>query len=454
VTTNLLIVYNLFTKLTGLYAMPDKTALSAARAMFTHFVTYGMCEVVHSDLGSDFTSTTVEELLNGWCGVRQTFALQRNPQADGVEPVVKEVLKHMTAIMYDATCSEADWDKPEQLGLLQMILNETPHTQTGVSPLEATFGKLDAEYFNIPDYDGQCSHPYVDKLGGLLGTLRAASKAYRLKKQQQVDVRVTAEPVKQNLYQPGDYVLYKLEKLEKPTKIRPKNAGPYVVTRHLEGSNHVEVTDLVHDHHLVFDCKDLQICIATREEAVAAACKDDRQHGIDAVIAFRGEHSNRRNMTFLVRFGDGDECWLDWSPDITLTVAFETFCMASRFKMLQLLVLSAEQVKAIQKALKKEIVPVTIYGSTVYINLRSYGADWYDSLTELPAKDMVQYYVKCRVQRTKPHNPRKCVLLQDVFKSNSEHDMFYLNYFGDVQSLVAGEVELTDKLCKEYDLLR
>jgi hypothetical protein len=449
--TNLLVVYNLFTKLVALYVMRDKTALSAARAIFTYFVTYGMSEVVHSDLGSDFTSTTVYELLDGWCGVRQTFALQRNPQADGVEPMVKEVLRHITALMYDVG-DETDWAQPENLGAVQLCVNE--YSESGVSALAATFGELDAKYFDIPAYkDGTCSHPYVERLGRLLGELRAKSLAFHQRQHALVDNRKSkGVEVKQNRYQPGDFVLYKLEKLEKPTKVRPKNKGPYKVIMHKEGSNHVEVRDLVYDHCLVFDCKDLTVCVCSPDEAIKAARKDDQQHQVEAVIAFRGEHLHRTKMTFLVRFGDGDEMWLNWSPDITNTKAFEEYCMSSRYKMMQLLVLTKLQVKAVQQGTKRALIPVGEYGSTVYVNLRSYGADWYDGRDKLPDKDTVHYYVKSTVERTQPHNPRKCVLVQPVFGIRSTHDLFYLNYFGDVKELIEGEVELTEQLCKDYGL--
>ena len=273
-TTNLLVVYNPFTKLVALYAMVDKTALSAARAIFTYFVTYGMCEIVHSDLGSDFTSATVYELLDGWCGVRQTFALQRNPQADGVEPMVKEVLRHITALVYDEDV-ETDWAEAENLGAVQLCINE--YNESGVSALAATFGELDAKYFNIPMYkDGTCSHPYVERLGKLLGELRARSAAYHQRRQVIGDNRRSKGVAeKQNVFQPGDFVLYKLEKMEKITKVRPKNKGPYKVVMHTVSSNHVQVRDLVYDHCLVFDCKDLTICICTPDEAVEAARKDD-----------------------------------------------------------------------------------------------------------------------------------------------------------------------------------
>jgi hypothetical protein len=431
--------------------MEDKSALSAARAIFTYFATYGMCEVVHSDLGSDFTSTTVYELLDGWCGVRQTFALQRNPQADGVEPMVKEVLRHITALVYDDDV-ETDWAQPENLGAVQLCVNE--YSESGVSPLAATFGELDAKYFDIPAYkEGMCSHPYVERLGKLLGELRAKSAAFHQRQHDLVDKRKTkGVEMKQNVYQPGDFVLYKLEKREKETKVRPKNKGPYQVIGHKVGSNHVQVRDLVYDHCLVFDCKDLTVCVCTTDEAVKAARKDDQQHQVDAVIASRGEYLHRTKMTFLVRFGDGEELWLDWSPDITNTRAFEEYCMASRYKMLQLLVLTGLQVKAVQQGHKRELIPVALYGSTVYVNLRSYGADWYDGRDKLPDKDAVHYYVRSTVERTQPHNPRKCVLLQPVFNIRSTHDMFYLEYFGNVTELVDGEVELTEQLCAEYGL--
>jgi hypothetical protein len=322
--------------------------------------------------------------------------------------------------------------------------------------LQATFGELDAKYFHIPPVKDACSAmPYMKRLGELLAILRERNAKARTKARERIeDRKVPKAPIleEQNRYQPGDFVLYKLEKLEKSSKVGAKNRGPYVVTSHKQGSNHVNVKDMTDHKCMIYDCKDLSICVATHEEALAAARKEKNQHAIVCVMAFRGEFYHKTRMQFLVQFGDGDELWLNWSTDITNTEAFEKYCVGHRFKMLRLLLLSVKQVTAVKTQVNRELIPVKCYNSEVFINLRSYGGDWYDSRTKLPNKDYTEYYLRAQVSRTKTNNPKKCTLSTKVFKGVSEHDWFYMEYFGNIRKLLPGEVELTEAMVEEYGL--
>lgn len=447
-STNLLVFVNLFTKHVALYAMPDKTALSAARAFFRYFATFGLCDVVHSDLGSDFTSSTVAELLNKWLGIRQTFALQGNPQADGVEPTVKAVLRHLSALVQDGM-DPTDWSLPEHLLLVQLVLNEHVHHDTGVVPMHATFGNLDAEWLHIPDMPQHvCSMPFLQALGDHLRTLRERSAAYL----QRTHARRDGEAPPANRFQAGDFVLYLLPKEAKSSKLTPRNAGPYRVLRHKEGSNHVEVTDLVAHTHHVFDLKDLQVCVATPDQALAAARRAAEEVVVLSVRAFRGDPLKRSSVEFLVDFADGDSLWVPFSAQLALNECVETFCNTSRYHVLRMLFLTVAQVRQVQTSLARLPIPVKDLGATLFVNLRSYGADWYQSRHQLPDRDTVAYYIQAAVV-AHPRNRRKFLLTQPVFGSQTVHDLFYLEYFGTVRTLVAGEVLLTVELCSQYGIL-
>jgi hypothetical protein len=444
--SNLLIIYNLFTKLVSLYRMPDKTALSAARAIFTHLVIYGTCDIVHSDLGSDFNSTTVSELLNDWCGIRQTFALQRNPQADGVEPEVRQVIRHLSCLIFDSGV-EADYSKVENLMLIQLVMNEVPHSQTSVIPLDATFG----DFTTIPPMpEGSCSHAYVEQLGKNLATLRSKLLAYREK---MWDQQRQQEAVSHNRFQAGDFVLYKLHKHEKESKLRATYQGPYEVILHPEGSNHVQVRQLTHNlGYMTFDLKDLSVFIGSRQQAIEAANKDDRQFTIKEITSFKGDVSHRTRMQFYVVFQDGDEQWIPYSTDLSTTEAFERFCTQSRYRALQMILLPLKMLNSAIKMLNRSAVDMRQYEQGVFINLRSYGGEWYDSRALLPNKDTTAYYVRCKVLCGETKKSRSYRLRCPVFKQETTHDAAYMHYFANVTELLPGEVELTTDLCYEYDL--
>lgn len=446
--TNILIVYNLFTKLVALYHMPDKTALSCARALFTHLATYGTCDIVHSDMGSDFQSATVNDLLNKWCSIRQTFALQRNPQADGVEPEVKLVIQHLSCLIFDSGI-DTDYSKPENLMLIQLILNEVPHSQTSVIPLQATFG----DFASIPPMpESLCTHAYVEQLGKNLATLRAKSAEYRAKMWNQATPKVDAP---NNRFQPGDFVLYKLHKHEKPTKLRAVFRGPYEVITHPEGSNHVQVRQLTHNKaYFTYDLKDLSVFVGDRLQAIEAANKDDDQVTIKKILSFKGDVTHRTGMQFLVQFIDGEEQWTPYSTDLSTTLAFEQFCSQSRYHALQMLLLPVKLLTNKLRLLNLSPVNMDLYKQGVYINLRSYGGDWYDSRALLPHKDTVNYYVKCRVLWDKRTKTKQAYTLRcPVFHQETSHDAAYLHYFGNVTQLLPDEVELTSEMCYSYELL-
>ena len=128
----LLVIHNMFTKYTHLVPMISKDARDSAEALMAFFAIFGLCDVLHSDMGSDFTSSLHEQLTR-WLGLSRSFAPVARPEADGVEPTVREVKRHLQALHVDEDIGDR-WDSPANLGLVQLMLNQMPHTQTGVTP--------------------------------------------------------------------------------------------------------------------------------------------------------------------------------------------------------------------------------------------------------------------------------------------------------------------------------
>ncbi len=96
---------------------------------------------------------------------------------------------------------------------------------------------------------------------------------------------------------------------------------------------------------------------------------------------------NWKASEFLVKFVDGDELWVGYSPDISSTEAFERFCDTSRYKALQMLLLSTKMLNRAIKMFNRASININEkYEHGVFINIRSYGGDWYDSLSLLPDK--------------------------------------------------------------------
>jgi hypothetical protein len=65
---------------------------------------------------------------------------------------------------------------------------------------------------------------------------------------------------------------------------------------------------------------------ANDETAVEMALRDDDQYKVKGILAHRGEPvSPRKYMTFLTRFSDEKEVWVQYGPNISSTEAFQIY---------------------------------------------------------------------------------------------------------------------------------
>jgi hypothetical protein len=95
-------------------------------------------------------------------------------------------------------------------------------------------------------------------------------------------------------------------------------------------------------------------------------------------------------MEFLIRFEDSSEIWLPFSRDIADTVSFESYCRTN-FELHPLL-FPANAAKQWIKELNARPITEVVPGDTVFVNLQSYGATWYQSL-QLPFRSGQRYVI-------------------------------------------------------------
>lgn len=437
----LVVLVNHFTKFTALYPTADKTAITLARALMQYFATYGLVEKVLSDPGSDLMSKVVAQ-LNRWLGVTHTVSLVDRHESNGVEPTNKAVLRHLKALVYDERFVES-WSEPEIVCWVQIMLNNLTHSETGFSPYELTFGSTDAAYFKVPGPLDEL-HPdiFLKMMDNSLQRLRAKSRIYQ---QNLVRERTKKNPIVQTLYKPGDFVL--VPNRNKSSKLQPNYEGPFeVIAQH---KNDVQVKNIIRGDIKTIHVERLKIFHGNAEEALKMAQLDNDEFVIDSFLAYKGEPLKRLTMSFLVRFADGSEHWLDWSQDLFSTIQYEAFCSANR-ELWPLLHPSDEVKKACNAVNATPIIEVAV-GDLVYVDLRCYGAAWYDTLP-LPDKYTTKFMVEYKyLEFNKSGNKVKCYckIFEEYFMVNRD----FVQRYGNVRILPSNAILIDEKFIEQYPMV-
>jgi hypothetical protein len=303
-----------------MHAAKDYTAESLAEAIIADIASNGLFDTLVSDMGSDLTSKAIE-LVSKWMGYVHRFAISGRHQSNGVEGPSHYVLERIRAICADNRIL-TQWSRPHVLKVACVYINNQVSSETGVSPFEAKFGTFDAAYFRLPS-----ELPLNQLAPELLRRLNEQLKAIRehMMAQQEVVVKKRAKgknPLLQNLYQAGDFVLKRIE--QRVPKLSGLYLGPFeVLSQH---HNTVQCRHLCSHVVLPLDVELLKIFHGSKEEAEELSRLDHEQHLVLAISGFVGDPLHRMTCEFEVTFMDGDVRWTTWQPDITSTQAFEKYC--------------------------------------------------------------------------------------------------------------------------------
>ena len=79
----LLVIQDYFTKWADARPLPDLTAIRITAELVKLFCTFGIPEIVHSDQGWNFESSTVQSALDAF-GVQKSQTTPYHPQGDGM----------------------------------------------------------------------------------------------------------------------------------------------------------------------------------------------------------------------------------------------------------------------------------------------------------------------------------------------------------------------------------
>lgn len=405
-----IVIVNHFTKLTAIYPKTSYDAISTATALFQYFCTFGMVDTLISDPGSDFMSDVVTHLMK-WFGIHQKFSLVDWHQSNGVEPSNKVILRHLRALVMDERIADR-WSDPTVLPLIQFVINNTLHSETNVVPFHAHFGSADATYFSLPSSlsnsdSATVTHEFVRLLDQNLQILQQISKDFQhTLAHERTDV---TPAVRQNKYQPGDFVLWELDTSKpRPTKLTPRFLGPFIVIS--QSKNDVTCKHVNLGEVRVFHVTRLKIFHGTLDEAKHVALVDKDQSFVHSIVAYKGDPTSRAFMEFEVHWADNTFSWVPYSADISSTVHFESFCQLHL--ELSILLVDSVAAKSMLNEWRRSPITDVRVGDVRYINLRWFGSvPWYN---DLPLPDVFHNIYVVRLEY-KTYFPRRKLPTFDAF---------------------------------------
>ena len=197
-------------KLVSLHPLQDPSALEVARACYTVFARYGVFQELASDAGREFMNDLLKQLTT-WFGVTQKFALVERHESNGVEHTNQPIIRHLQALVCDNECLKTEWSSPENLSMVEFLLNSSVNSETGFSAFELHFGSEELTHFHLPTglpSASQNPSDYLKKLNTNLEHLWSLSQKHHATVQAKRKA-ITKEEL--NQYSPGDLVLMRRE---------------------------------------------------------------------------------------------------------------------------------------------------------------------------------------------------------------------------------------------------
>ena len=120
------VIVDLVTGMTRMYPRKELTAEGTAECVIDFIVTYGLYTEWHTDPGSDFMSE-VMKLVTKYLGIEtHIVSLVDRHESNGVERVIREVLRHLSALVNEER-TRTRWARKTTIKCIEFILKSSIH---------------------------------------------------------------------------------------------------------------------------------------------------------------------------------------------------------------------------------------------------------------------------------------------------------------------------------------
>lgn len=324
--------------------------------------------------------------------------------------------------------------------MIQFELNSVDNSETGIIPFEAHFGSEDAIFFEWPPTVENATTEYLQRLNDNLATLRDVTKTY----QEQLIAGRTADNAP-DVFPKTSLVLR--ANRQRRNKLESSYSGPYEVLDHT--GNRVQLRHIVENKEVVCHPSELKFYKGKIDaDAERLARSDNHQHEVAAVLAYRGDPSKRTTMEFQVKFADGDIVWLPLSNDLIPNVSLRSFIEAD--PALHVLLRTAAQATEWIRDLNKTPITEVEPGMTFFLDIRSFGGNWYKVLT-LPELFTKVYVLECvyvcweGATRKRAADHTKISLRSNLLKQTYVFDHYSVYCYGTVVKFDPDRMVLVDQ---------
>ena len=401
------VVTNHWSKHTQLYPVKEKSAETMAACLFKYFTTFGLCDQILTDPGSEFDNKLIPS-LEAWFGIKHVFSLVGRHQSNGVERTNRKIIDYLRALSMDERVGNR-WSHPTVLPWVEYQLNSQVNGETNFSAWQLLFGTAESAYYKLRENGDlePAEHEYVRELDANLQAVRDFTRKYQA--EQALERTTTEAPaIHLNSFEVGDYVLRKVPQDKRTDKLKPVFRGPYSVLsvnkadytcRHMATG----ATSVLHASELGLWLNNQALSAdETRKVAREQAMIDYDEYEIVEIVSYRGNPHHRQRVEFLCRWADGDLIWRGFGKDLEATTAFGRFLEKFR-ECHPLSFRTAEEAAAARREMRNTPFQDIDLNRDVWIPIRTYSwpddNGWYERLPTLPNKETANYFVKGRVRR-------------------------------------------------------